>query len=202
MTAMNYLKKAFQIDPQNSMVLNHLANHFFFKNDLEKVQTLASNAFKNTKISEIKGEAFYYLGRLYHHQQMFDQAFNYYNQVTSQYWPDFSLGHFTLGQMYIQRNEIDKAITEFLKVAKSYPENFETQKVDVRRSIFSTLLRLVCSYWSRGKEQEEEQQKEQHQKPSEVNERIKTDLKTFFKFCRNSMPEFLDLIKKYEALFL
>eukprot|EP01080_Neovahlkampfia_damariscottae_P000686 gene686-8938_t len=129
MTAMNYLKKAFQMDQQNSMVLNHLANHFFYKNDLEKVQTLASNAFKNSKVPEIKGEAFYYLGRLYHHQQMYEQSFNYYSQVSNQYWPDFTLGHFTLGQMYIQRDEIEKAISEFQKVAKAYPENFETQKI-------------------------------------------------------------------------
>jgi RNA polymerase-associated protein CTR9 len=129
MTAMNYLKKAYQLDPNNSMVLNHLANHFFYKNDLEKVQQLASNAFHHSKVPEIQGESLYYLGRLNHHQQLFDQAFEYYTRLSSQYWPEFPLGHFSLGQMYIQRDDIDQAISQFSKVAASFPENFETQKV-------------------------------------------------------------------------
>ena len=33
------LSKAYGIDPQNPMVLNHLANHFFFKKDYHKVPT-------------------------------------------------------------------------------------------------------------------------------------------------------------------
>ena len=34
------LSKAYGIDPQNPMVLNHLANHFFFKKDYHKVRSL------------------------------------------------------------------------------------------------------------------------------------------------------------------
>lgn len=40
-SAMQMLKKAFEANSTNSMVLNHLANHFFFKKDYQKVHTLA-----------------------------------------------------------------------------------------------------------------------------------------------------------------
>ncbi len=41
--------QAYKIDPSNPMMLNHLANHFFFKKDYGKVQFLALHAFHNTE---------------------------------------------------------------------------------------------------------------------------------------------------------
>ncbi len=43
------LSAAYKIDPGNPMMLNHLANHFFFKKDYGKVQFLALHAFHNTE---------------------------------------------------------------------------------------------------------------------------------------------------------
>ena len=39
------LSIAYSIDPSNPMVLNHLANHFFYKKEYAKVQHLANHAF-------------------------------------------------------------------------------------------------------------------------------------------------------------
>lgn len=43
------LSKAYYIDRTDPMVLNHLANHFFFKKVYDKVQQLALHAFHNTE---------------------------------------------------------------------------------------------------------------------------------------------------------
>ena len=49
-SAVQKLSRAYQIDSSNPMVLNHLANHFFFKKDYQKVQHLALHAFHGTGI--------------------------------------------------------------------------------------------------------------------------------------------------------
>ena len=43
------LSIAYSIDPSNPMVLNHLANHFFYKKEYAKVQHLANHAYHNTE---------------------------------------------------------------------------------------------------------------------------------------------------------
>jgi hypothetical protein len=37
MKAMNLIKKAYDINPNNSVALNYLANHFFYREDYKKV---------------------------------------------------------------------------------------------------------------------------------------------------------------------
>ena len=44
------LSKAYQLDNQNPMVLNHLANHFFFKKDYSKVRSKFKKSF-NKKLN-------------------------------------------------------------------------------------------------------------------------------------------------------
>ena len=75
------LSKAYTIDPSNPMVLNHLANHFFFKKDYTKVQHLALHAFHNTENEAMRAESCYQLARAFHVQNDFTQAFQYYYQV-------------------------------------------------------------------------------------------------------------------------
>ena len=48
------LSKAYSIDSTNPVVLNHLANHFFYKKDYTKVQQLAMHAFHNTENEAIR----------------------------------------------------------------------------------------------------------------------------------------------------
>lgn len=91
------LSRAYTIDPSNPMVLNHLANHFFFKKvlwrpleisfkctftvtdidtcmsfvgnqDYSKVQHLALHAFHNTEVEAMQAESCYQLARSFHVQ--------------------------------------------------------------------------------------------------------------------------------------
>ena len=62
------LSKAYSIDNQSPMVLNHLANHFFFKKDYTKVQHLALHAFHGTEVEAMQAESCYQLARSFHVQ--------------------------------------------------------------------------------------------------------------------------------------
>ncbi|XP_043475768.1 RNA polymerase-associated protein CTR9 homolog [Leptopilina heterotoma] len=123
------LSKAYTIDSTNPMVLNHLANHFFFKKDYNKVQHLALHAFHNTENEAMRAESCYQLARAFHVQGDYDQAFQYYYQATQFAPPVFVLPHFGLGQMYIYRGDSENAAQCFEKVLKAQPGNYETMKI-------------------------------------------------------------------------
>ncbi|XP_067654573.1 RNA polymerase-associated protein CTR9 homolog isoform X2 [Haliotis asinina] len=123
------LSKAYTIDSTNPMVLNHLANHFFYKKDYQKVQHLALHAFHNTENEAMRAESCYQLARAFHVQGDYDQAFQYYYQSTQFSPGNFVLPFFGLGQMYIYRGDNDNASQCFEKVLKAQPGNYETMKI-------------------------------------------------------------------------
>eukprot|EP00057_Strongylocentrotus_purpuratus_P019319 XP_011673793.1 PREDICTED: RNA polymerase-associated protein CTR9 homolog isoform X2 [Strongylocentrotus purpuratus] len=123
------LSRAYTIDSGNPMVLNHLANHFFFKKDYTKVQHLALHALHGTENEAIQAESCYQLARSFHVQGDYDQAFQYYYQATTYATPNFVLPHFGLGQMYIHRRDTENASQCFEKVLKAQPGNYETMKI-------------------------------------------------------------------------
>ncbi|VEN35073.1 unnamed protein product [Callosobruchus maculatus] len=123
------LSKAYTIDSSDPMVLNHLANHFFFKKDYSKVQHLALHAFHNTENEAMRAESCYQLARAFQVQGDYDQAFQYYYQATQFSPPSFVLPHFGLGQMYIYRGDTENAAQCFEKVLKVQPGNYETMKI-------------------------------------------------------------------------
>ncbi|XP_036312946.2 RNA polymerase-associated protein CTR9 homolog [Pipistrellus kuhlii] len=123
------LSRAYAIDPSNPMVLNHLANHFFFKRDYSKVQHLALHAFQYTEVEAMQAESCYQLARSFHAQEDYDQAFGYYCQATQFASSSFVLPFFGLGQMYIYRGDKENACHCFEKVWKAYPNNYETLKI-------------------------------------------------------------------------
>uniref|UniRef100_A0A3P8WYG3 CTR9 homolog, Paf1/RNA polymerase II complex component n=1 Tax=Cynoglossus semilaevis TaxID=244447 RepID=A0A3P8WYG3_CYNSE len=123
------LSRAYTIDPSNPMVLNHLANHFFFKKDYSKVQHLALHAFHNTEVEAMQAESCYQLARSFHVQCDYDQAFQYYYQATQFASATFVLPFFGLGQMYVYRRDKENAAQCFEKVLKAYPNNYETMKI-------------------------------------------------------------------------
>ncbi|CAL1547876.1 unnamed protein product [Lymnaea stagnalis] len=123
------LSKAYTIDSSNPMVLNHLANHFFYKKDYQKVQHLALHAFHNTESEAMRAESTYQLARAFHVQEDYDQAFQYYYQSTQFAPVNFVLPFFGLGQMYIFRGDNDNAAQCFEKVLKAQPGNYETMKI-------------------------------------------------------------------------
>uniref|UniRef100_A0A8W8N0T7 Tetratricopeptide repeat protein 21A/21B fourth ARM domain-containing protein n=1 Tax=Magallana gigas TaxID=29159 RepID=A0A8W8N0T7_MAGGI len=123
------LSKAYTIDSTNPMILNHLANHFFYKKDYQKVQHLALHSFHNTENEGMRAESCYQLARAFHVQQDYDQAFQYYYQSTQFAPPNFVLPFFGLGQMYIYRGDNENASTCFEKVLKAQSGNYETMKI-------------------------------------------------------------------------
>ncbi|XP_029108342.1 RNA polymerase-associated protein CTR9 homolog isoform X1 [Scleropages formosus] len=131
------LSRAYTIDPSNPMVLNHLANHFFFKKDYSKVQHLALHAFHNTEVEAMQAESCYQLARSFHVQEDYDQAFQYYYQATQFASSTFVLPFFGLGQMYVYRRDKENAAQCFEKVLKAYPNNYETMKI--LGSLYATL---------------------------------------------------------------
>ncbi|XP_050574045.1 RNA polymerase-associated protein CTR9 homolog isoform X12 [Bombus affinis] len=128
-TGIQMLSKAYIIDPTNSMVLNHLANHFFFKKNYNKVHNLALHAFHNTENDVIRAESCYQLARVFHIEGKYNQAFQYYYQAIQFASPTFVLPHFGLGQMYIYRDDVEKAEQCFEKVLEVHPDNCETMKI-------------------------------------------------------------------------
>ncbi|XP_050409526.1 RNA polymerase-associated protein CTR9 homolog [Patella vulgata] len=123
------LSKAYTIDSTNPMVLNHLANHFFYKKDYQKVQHLALHAFHNTENEAMRAESCYQLARAFHVQCDYDQAFQYYYQSTQFAPQNFVLPYFGLGQMYIYRGDNENASQCFERVLKAQPGNYETMKI-------------------------------------------------------------------------
>ncbi|MFH4984632.1 hypothetical protein AB6A40_011341 [Gnathostoma spinigerum] len=123
------LGKAYQLEQENPVVLNHLANHFFYKKDLERVECLAWHAFQITENEAMRAESSYQLARSYHFRQNFEKAFQHYYQATQFATPGFVLPFFGLGQMYLHREDYDNAIGCFEKVLKVYPQNYDTLKV-------------------------------------------------------------------------
>ncbi|UXI19272.1 hypothetical protein NH340_JMT05215 [Sarcoptes scabiei] len=123
------LSLAYTIDPTHPMVLNHLADHFFFKKDYVKIQHLVLHAFYNTENEPMRAESCYQLARQFHIQGDYDQGFQYYYQATQFAAPSFVLPFYGLGQMYIFRGDLDNAATCFEKVLKYFPNNYETLKI-------------------------------------------------------------------------
>jgi len=60
------LSSAYSIDDSNPVVLNHLSNHFFFKKDYIKAETLARRAFQYAGNDAVRAESCYHIARISH----------------------------------------------------------------------------------------------------------------------------------------
>ncbi|KAA3676187.1 RNA polymerase-associated protein CTR9, partial [Paragonimus westermani] len=123
------LSRAYNLDPTNPMVLNHLADHFFYKKEYDKVQRLALHAFYNTETEAMRAESCYQMARAFHMQENYDNAFQYYYLATQLASPNFILPFYGLGQMYLHRNDLEHAAVSFERVLKDHPTNYETLKI-------------------------------------------------------------------------
>jgi len=126
-SALQLFKRAYDLHAQNSVVLNHLSSHLFSKRDYDKARTLALQAYHQTNQKRIQAEACYNIGRTYHAEDNLDQAFKYYTQAI-QLWPDYVLALYTLAQLYIARNELDKA-TDLLDKATKHQQSDTTEVI-------------------------------------------------------------------------
>lgn len=125
---LSLLKKSYELCKTNPATLNYLANYFFGKKDYTKAKALASSAYQNSELDDVKAESAYILGKVCHMENRLDDAFHYYYQST-QLKRDFLLPLFGLGQMHIKKNEFDEAIKCFETILEKEPENYECLKV-------------------------------------------------------------------------
>ncbi|GMR41708.1 hypothetical protein PMAYCL1PPCAC_11903, partial [Pristionchus mayeri] len=123
------LYRAYKIQSDNPIVLNHLANHFFYKGELSKVDHLSWAAFQIADTEAIRAESCFQLARSLHRSGQYDKAFRYYYQSTQFASSSFILPFYGLGQMYIQRKEYVNAINCFEKILDPHPNNTETLKI-------------------------------------------------------------------------
>lgn len=127
--AMEFLLRAYKIEPNDAMVLTLLADHFFYRNELDKAIRSATRALDNTENELMQAQACYQLARAYHKKQDYDNAFEYYYKATTFGGAQFYLAHYGLGQMYIHRKEFESAIQSFESVHRTKPDNHETLKI-------------------------------------------------------------------------
>ncbi|VDP76266.1 unnamed protein product [Echinostoma caproni] len=114
------LSRAYNLDPTNPMVLNHLADHFFYKKEYAKVHRLAIHAFYNTETEAMRAESCYQMARAFHMQENYDNAFQYYYLATQMASPNFILPFYGLEET---------AAVSFERVLKDHPNNYETLKI-------------------------------------------------------------------------
>ncbi|KYQ90462.1 RNA polymerase II complex component [Tieghemostelium lacteum] len=126
--AMEILLKAYKIAPANSVVLYHLANHYFYKGDYNRCIQLATAASKETEVLQIKVECYYQIGRSYHAMERWQEAQQWYYQSSSRD-KTFYLAQYGLGQIHIYNGEYDKAIQAFEQVLTLQPNNYETLQI-------------------------------------------------------------------------
>ncbi|CAI4231970.1 unnamed protein product [Auanema sp. JU1783] len=127
--AVKRLSAAYKLEPENPVVLVHLANHFFYREDRERSEQLAWHAMSIAESDQIRAEACFQLARCFHCNLDYDKAFKYYYQATTLNHPSFILPYYGLGQLHIQRGEFNQAIHAFENILKVHPNNTETLKV-------------------------------------------------------------------------
>ncbi|KAJ3706235.1 hypothetical protein LUZ61_009940 [Rhynchospora tenuis] len=125
------MEQAHDLDPVNPMVLNHLANHFFFTGQHFLVEQLTETALENSGDHPLlKSQAFYNLARSYHSKGDYDKAGRYYMAAANEIRrpKDFVLPFYGLGQIQLKLKDLKNSLSSFQKVLEVYPENVESLK--------------------------------------------------------------------------
>jgi RNA polymerase-associated protein CTR9 len=113
---------------QHAVVLNHLANHFVFVNELDKASQLAHHAFNNTEVRKIRAESCYHIARTLHIKGDYEQAHKYYEYAT-QHSPEYLLPQYGLAQTKVHLNKLPEALACLDKVLKANPNSYEVRKL-------------------------------------------------------------------------
>ena len=131
-TALKMLERAYNSThnqgDQNAVVLNHLANHFVIKGDLEKAFRLATKAFNNTEVRKMRAESTYHIARTHHIKSEYESAHKYYEYATH-YAPDYLLPQFGLAQTNVHLNKLSEAMACLDKLLRAFPNSYEVRKL-------------------------------------------------------------------------
>lgn len=126
--AMLIFGKAFKIKNGHPLVLSHLASHYFYRQNYNHVEKLATNAFHHTKENSIKAFASYQIAKTKHIQGIYDEAFTLYRDIVN-IDPNFILGRYGFAQLLIYQGEIQKAIEHLKFIAKKEMKSFEVHRI-------------------------------------------------------------------------
>jgi len=126
--ALGLLKRAYQLEPDNPAVLNHLATHHFYKQQYDKAHKLANRAFLNSASAAVRSESCYHIARCFHAKSDYASALQWYSQSFKEN-PAYMAPQFGLGQMHLVNNDTPRAIECFEKVLKASPDNVDALKV-------------------------------------------------------------------------
>ena len=126
--ALAMLKRAYELEPYNPCVLNHLANHYFYRAQYDKALTLANRAYSHSDAKAIKAESCYHIARAYHAQSNYQSALTYYSEAV-RHNPEYVAPQFGLGQMHMVNSEYKQARICFERTLKAQPTNTDALKV-------------------------------------------------------------------------
>jgi len=119
--------QAFEKNPKNAAILNHLANHFLIVGDYDKVLQLADASFKLNGSAPVRAEACVLIARAYHAQHAFDKAEEFY-KFAIYVEKDYALAHHGLAQLRLMGGKTKEALVHFETVLAAYPENLTALK--------------------------------------------------------------------------
>jgi RNA polymerase-associated protein CTR9 len=114
------MKGVFELNRNCAVAQVHLANHFFFKRDLDKAKLLAESAIQNATNDKIKAEAFFIGAKVSHVSGNFSDALAGY-QMASRLAPEFLPALFGLGQCFLARGDLNGALMMFDRILESNP---------------------------------------------------------------------------------
>uniref|UniRef100_A0AC34QS80 RNA polymerase-associated protein CTR9-like protein n=1 Tax=Panagrolaimus sp. JU765 TaxID=591449 RepID=A0AC34QS80_9BILA len=119
-------------EPDNPIVLNHLANASFLKNNFVEAESLAWRAYEkcenNYCSSEVRAEAAFTLGRCHHIRKEFDRAGEFYKKAI-EFKPKCIPAYLGLGRIKLSRGLFQEAVDDFEKVLAEYPDDLDLLKI-------------------------------------------------------------------------
>ena len=135
-TYLQFLTKAFRLNPAHLLANLHVARHYFYRQDYTRSAKIAEASLSRITDSEkaapdmgrLRAEFYLTMAQCAHAQGDLEAAFRYYSQAVK---ADDSnaLVQFGLGQLYIHQGDITKAIACFEAVQRQQPHNYETLRV-------------------------------------------------------------------------
>eukprot|EP00002_Diphylleia_rotans_P011794 TRINITY_DN2320_c0_g1_i2.p1 TRINITY_DN2320_c0_g1~~TRINITY_DN2320_c0_g1_i2.p1 ORF type:complete len:1176 (-),score=274.00 TRINITY_DN2320_c0_g1_i2:298-3825(-) len=134
-SALLEFKQAYKILPFNTLALNNISNHFFYKwyadgnpTHLEKAFVMASNALVLTRSKMIEAQSLYMIARCRHAQERYDEARFCYSKAL-ECLPDFDLASYGLGQTLLKADQLGQAQKIFEKLLEKNIDNYDVMKM-------------------------------------------------------------------------
>ncbi|EDW73683.2 uncharacterized protein Dwil_GK19554 [Drosophila willistoni] len=121
--AIYLLCAAYEQYNRDPMILSCLAQHYYYVKSYERVQTLAGNAIAHTDSAELRAQNFLQIARSFHATGHFDRAFEFYKMSVKSCPNGYAPPHLGLAQMYMRRNQLDKAMNCLETLIKIVPNN-------------------------------------------------------------------------------